>query len=253
MLFADDFIDGDKFEELRCVDILYYDTHEVQMPNIGHPYTLITHNSDNSPPNMELPPYITKWYAQNLSHHKENVHSIPIGLERKRWHPWKMATMSSADISLPRMVRAVAQFNPGTNNTLRLPVAEICQSGRIPCDFEWTWNGFNFDSYINNLTKYYFCICPPGNGVETHRMWEALYLGCIPIVQRHIAHNAVHDLPILFIDDWSEVTTKLLEDTLDRTHYFRHNNIVPSRIQKMSFSYWKNVILSGSDPITTFY
>ena len=24
---------------------------------------------------------------------------------------------------------------------------------------------------------------PRGNGLDTHRLWEALYLGCVPIVQ----------------------------------------------------------------------
>ena len=32
------------------------------------------------------------------------------------------------------------------------------------------------------LHDYEFCICPEGNGVDTHRLWECLYLKVVPIV-----------------------------------------------------------------------
>jgi hypothetical protein len=27
-------------------------------------------------------------------------------------------------------------------------------------------------------------LCPIGNGLDSHRLWEALHLGCIPITRR---------------------------------------------------------------------
>jgi hypothetical protein len=58
-----------------------------------------------------------------------------------------------------------------------------------------------------------FVIAPPGNGPDTHRTWETLVLGRIPIVQR-TGIEAVYDgLPILLVNSYEEVT----QDLLDRT------------------------------------
>ena len=44
------------------------------------------------------------------------------------------------------------------------------------------WNSF---FYRRILLNYMFVICPEGNGIDTHRMWEALYLRTIPIIKKY--------------------------------------------------------------------
>ena len=71
-------------------------------------------------------------------------------------------------------------------------------------------------SYKEELLEHKFMLCPRGNGIDTHRMWEALYCGVTPIVQRHITHaNLAGKLPILFVDSFEEVTEELLQQTYD--------------------------------------
>ena len=58
-----------------------------------------------------------------------------------------------------------------------------------------------------------YALCPRGCGVDTHRFYECIYLGCIPIVLRT---NSVFDrlytaFPCLVADNWSDVTEELLE------------------------------------------
>lgn len=49
-------------------------------------------------------------------------------------------------------------------------------------------HGYSFNEnkpwveYLHELAKYKYAICPIGNGVDTHRFWECVYLGVIPIV-----------------------------------------------------------------------
>ena len=76
----------------------------------------------------------------------------------------------------------------------------------LPYTFE---NKLSFYNYCTNMSKHKFVICPPGNGADTHRVWESLYLGCIPIVKKSRIYP--YDLPIIQINDWSEVTQELLE------------------------------------------
>ena len=66
----------------------------------------------------------------------------------------------------------------------------------------------------NKLWKSYsesaFALCPAGNGIDTHRLWEALYLGCIAIVQPSILDPLMKDFPIIIIEDGSAITSVLL-------------------------------------------
>jgi hypothetical protein len=66
-------------------------------------------------------------------------------------------------------------------------------------------------TYKEELLDHKFILCPRGNGVDTHRMWEALYCGVIPVVQRSHVHAGIEGkLPVLFVDSYQDVTEDLL-------------------------------------------
>jgi hypothetical protein len=70
--------------------------------------------------------------------------------------------------------------------------------------------------YKGELLDHKFILCPRGNGVDTHRMWEALYSGVVPIVVRNRTHAGLEgELPILFVNDYSEITEDVLNATYD--------------------------------------
>lgn len=70
--------------------------------------------------------------------------------------------------------------------------------------------------FLREIRNSKFVICPRGNGIDTHRLWETLYMGSIPIVLRHIALDDFDDLPILFIDHWDQITEEFLECEYNR-------------------------------------
>jgi hypothetical protein len=39
-----------------------------------------------------------------------------------------------------------------------------------------------FSDYLKELSQYRFCLCVRGNGLDTHRFFESLYLGVIPVI-----------------------------------------------------------------------
>ena len=73
-------------------------------------------------------------------------------------------------------------------------------------------------AFLQDVRNHEFVLCPRGNGVDTHRLWETLYMGSIPIVQKDIAHRDWMDLPIAWIDTWEEVTEPWLDAQLERIH-----------------------------------
>ena len=69
--------------------------------------------------------------------------------------------------------------------------------------------------YENDLRISNFVLCPQGNGIDTHRIWESLYCGSIPIVEDHIGFDQFKNLPIMFVDDFYKISEKSLENFLD--------------------------------------
>jgi len=62
--------------------------------------------------------------------------------------------------------------------------------------------------------EYAFVLSPCGNGIDCHRTWEALALGCIPIVKKSLMDDIYDGLPVLIVDNWSDITKDLLEKTI---------------------------------------
>ena len=116
-------------------------------------------------------------------------------------------------------------------------------------DKEWVTKGSHVATlegrkeFLQTIRNHRFVLAPRGNGVDTHRLWEALYMGSIPIVQRHLALDEFQDLPIAWINDWSEVTPSWLDETYAR---MTDPQIVATyNMDKLRMSYWKSKITAA--------
>jgi len=69
----------------------------------------------------------------------------------------------------------------------------------------------DYSTFLDDLWKSKFMICPKGNAIDCHRNWEVLYMQRVPIMKRHSYLEVLFkDYPVLFVDDYSEVTEELL-------------------------------------------
>ena len=103
-----------------------------------------------------------------------------------------------------------------------------------------------FYNYYETIAKTKFMICPRGCGLDTYRLWDCLYLGCIPIVVKYDGYRDFEDLPILFIEKWEDYLT-LTEDYLNQKYSEMIDKIY--NYNKLKFSWWENLIpsdLSGN-------
>jgi len=84
----------------------------------------------------------------------------------------------------------------------------------------------------NEIANYTFALSPYGSGPDCHRHWEILCLGCIPIIKSFGSNQMFEDLPVLIVNEWSDINQQLLEDTLNKfkTAKFNYN--------KLSLQYW---------------
>lgn len=70
-----------------------------------------------------------------------------------------------------------------------------------------------YSVFLYNLSQSKFMICPRGNAIDCHRNWEVIYMRRVPIMKKHpYLQELYKDYPVLFVDDFSEVTEQLLID-----------------------------------------
>jgi len=68
-----------------------------------------------------------------------------------------------------------------------------------------------FSVFLRNLSQVKFMICPRGNAIDCHRNWEVVYMRRVPVMKKHpYLQELYKDLPVLFVNDYSEVTEELL-------------------------------------------
>ncbi|MEI6417316.1 MAG: hypothetical protein WCO92_06315, partial [Verrucomicrobiota bacterium] len=139
-------------------------------------------------------------------------------------------------------------FRPATNRKVRQKIYDEFQR-KASCEPWITFeppqvHGSN-ENYLTQLLSHRFVLAPPGNGVDTHRLWESLIAGAYPIALRSSALEPFEALPILFVNDYSEVTYDFLKANLKQLAEKKKNNAM------LYMSYWdqkiKEVQLSFSD------
>jgi hypothetical protein len=172
-----------------------------------NPFTLITHNSDV---NIEAGnPFVQQildcrllkmWWAQNLCFIHPKMHFIPIGIANSMWehgNPELYINNNTAN----KTHDIYNNYSIYTNVAERRECADAMESraSMLPM--------VTAKEHVERLAKYKYCLCPEGNGVDTHRLWEALLLGSIPIVKntaftRIIQHYTRGEIPMIIMDSW---------------------------------------------------
>lgn len=250
-----EYIQGEKFINLNDnVSIFYIKTEDVNHFFYNppkNPFILISHNSDGKILNYDtkfganinnMPNNLIKWYGQNVCVIHDKIESIPIGLENSMWFkeinkPLKIYNKNKEDKNFKNLL--YINHNIQTNYSERYKPYEMFKKSEFVTLVNGM-NGLNFDDYIDNIFNHKFVLCPEGNGTDTHRTWETLYLRSIPIEKRNINNQFYSDLPICFIDSWDEITEEFLNNEYERIT----KNIF--NLQKLDFNYWKSKIIKSS-------
>ena len=103
----------------------------------------------------------------------------------------------------------------------------VTQTGAVP-----------YDQYIAGMAEHQFCVCPRGNGIDTHRFWEAQYVDCIPILLKQDWTQAYSNLPVLLLDTWSNLKSINLAEKyieISTTAYNRSSLALHTYCKQMSF------------------
>jgi hypothetical protein len=231
-IFCDTELINDLFVQLDKVD---------KIKNIN----LITHQSDekvNSKIFEKKPKCIKNWYGINIGHDDKNLIPIPMGLAdgyaKKNLHNSDFQNLEFDKFFNKEDVSIYINFQINTNFTER---AKLYKKFRNKSWVFFDDPNLNKKEYINNLKKSTYVLCPWGNGVDTHRVWETLYAGSIPIVRYHETFKNSLNLPILFVNDYNQLT----KDFLDK--WYKENKYKNFDFSSLDISWWEEKISKKID------
>jgi hypothetical protein len=202
---------------------------------------------------------LVAWFSTNVALHHAKLHALPLG-PKVQWgsrafhgeDPSKRQLLlmlqvqgkeNFADVNRPNLL-VPGGMNAGTADRPMCSVLSAGQTRRdaaayfasfassaVECDGAKYLN-FTFDNnehmmqqaYFKRLRCAKFVVAPQGNGIDTHRVWEALYMGAIPIVIDFPPMRAAYArLPVLLVKSWSDVGVDMLEDKFAEMHkQFQH-------------------------------
>ena len=190
-------------------------------------FILITHNSDQNIVNDDINVQkiynsnkLLKWYAQNLCFEHSKLFLLPIGIANTQWEHGSNFHNFYNTLSNDSNTNTTTQHIKKTKSIYFLFDINTNREKRTSC-----YNSIvkklpflnqlrPYDNF-KRLSEYEFCICPEGNGVDTHRLWEALYLKCVPIVINSPFINLIKkytNLPMIIVNSWDELDIDNLQD-----------------------------------------
>lgn len=228
---------------------------------LPHPFVLITGDCDRTVPNdicdnvfdfsrLLNSDKLIHWFSQNCVVKHTKITKLPIGMD---YHTMKTSTIWGPTMSCLKQENELL-----TISNASLPFHErkrICYVNfmnkwddkrygnkdrkdalvQIPGELMYIEKEHvpRSESWIN-MSRCAFVISPHGNGYDCHRTWEAIALGCIPIVKKSSIDSLYNDLPVLIVDSWYNINDEMLETTIEKfkTMTFCY--------EKMTLKYWND-------------
>ena len=246
-----------------CSDLLDFFVKDI-FPKINKRFVLVSGDSDMCVPKEALSylhfnklvnsPLLIRWFLQNTQIQNSNkMIQMPIGLDYHTIsgnpeHPWKLQDESHLPEAQEIVLVNTKEKSKPFHERIPLIYVNFTKGNDRFGDRKESLK--NIPSYLlvindtftqrtnnwNNITNHTFVLSPFGNGMDCHRTWESLCLGSIPIVKAVNLRKLFEDLPVLIVNNWSDITRELLDNTIEdfKTRIFNYD--------KLRLSYWVSKI-----------
>ena len=189
------------------------------LPKIKNRFTLVTgissYNIQGKESDIIENENVKHWFCTNPPNTKsKKIIPLPIGFEEKereggnqeilrsRWEKKREWNYKSDLMYLP-------YHTAGTNLSRDRQIKYLESLDFVEVEKE----KLPFDQYLEKMGRYKYIICLAGAGYDTHRNYEALLVGSMPIMVRSCVKQIYdfYELPAVFIEDWSEINWAKLQ------------------------------------------
>lgn len=187
----------------------HFDALSAALQTIQSPFHLYFHNSDcgfhaNHKSLFSIIPNLQGIFTQNLeTEPTEKLKPLPIGIANSMYAHGNLTTWEEM-LRYPcnkKTGKIYSQFSIDTNVAKRKKCLDIITGKGIA-----TQPSCEYLNYLKLLGTFEFAICPEGNGIDTHRFWECLYLKTVPICLRNnVTEYYSLFFPVVLLDSWEEL------------------------------------------------
>ncbi len=166
---------------------------------------------------------LVSWFAQNCAESAPKLFPMPVGLDyHTMWEKpgqWGLTQVSpmAQEQQLLRTWSDSPELNQRYMRTYCNFLHSLDRGDRRQCLEKLDRSiGFLERTFIPRAStwarqaEFRFVVSPEGAGFDCPRTWEALALGCIPIVKRNPVSRLFSELPVVVVDDWSEIRRERL-------------------------------------------
>ena len=158
-------------------------------------------------PNVSL---IVTIQHQHLDHPK--VISLPLGPQSNAAGALQQQVIMSNN-NRSNLLLINCNESPTRTPILQRVIANF--DGKIKNKYNPDESEQKVEDYFEQLSTSKYILSPSGIGWDCYRTWEAIILGCIPILERYYRQDGLYrtydDLPVLWVDHYDNVTPSLLE------------------------------------------
>ena len=201
--------------------------------------TLITSQSDFSITRnvfINKPKSVTKWFATNVAYKDSCLIPIPLGLANN-YSPKNIRINDLVNFKFEKIKKVdklYVNLRKSTNYKERENIENLFKNKDWVVLKEPT---LSINDYIRDLNKYKFIFCPWGNGFDTHRIWEALYCGSIPVTKSHVGLS-FESLPIISFERFDNLS---IEKLLAKSNQKEFDT------QALNLKYWNQLVKTSSN------
>lgn len=209
---------------------------------IKSPYILVTSDTDEAIPG----PYykflnhkkLISWFSVNIQDYNHaKLVQIPIGLAPLWLGHGNIKVLRNAISQIKNIERIhllYLNFSICAHRE-RVVVYELLKDQSF-CWYVGNQYCKSFHDYLMDIAISKFVLSPRGVGLDCHRTWESLLMGSIPILRTSSLDPLFENLPVLIINDWSEITEEFLEKKYAEIKLKKFN------FDKLYAPYWINKI-----------
>lgn len=203
-------------------------------PRLAEPYRLIAHNSDHGIGFDDLDllnqPMLEHCWAQNCEIGHTKLSPLPIGLANRQWGSERIEQLLQASRNIEKTNLMYVNLSPTHPTRVEaISVASRMQGATVE-------SGIDYPRYMESLARHKFCLCPRGNGLDTHRFWESIYLDTIPVITRSDWMAAYAELPVVVLENWAAL------ESVDLEREYVKIKATAYRFDRLSLDYYRRRI-----------
>lgn len=152
-------------------------------------------------------PLLEKIIAQNVNAEHPRLFPLPIGLANSMWPHGRVDLVEKiSKENIQKDLGVYFYFSMHTNKGKRMD----CYN-KLKDRYEFG-KELPYEDFLRHLARHTFAICPEGNGIDTHRFWECIYLGVVPVCLSTVTTRYFSQfLPIVLVNDWTDVLYTIQE------------------------------------------